>query len=162
MSKNNPYNKNRIISLIVMFILFVLVTTYWEFVGEYIKKFLESKFPQIILWCYVVSLSLVHRFSVGSEEHKDSFIYAHFGKYADTVFAISTYGIAGSTSLALLKGLFLQIFYGMSFFTGFSTFDLVTMVMLCSCLLVYCMLSTTTMLKEVIYQKETVDITPQK
>ncbi|WP_281649103.1 hypothetical protein [Parendozoicomonas sp. Alg238-R29] len=127
---------------------------------EPLKTMLESGAINTFIWAYVGSVFLLHQYLYGANELKnDSFIYKHFGRYADTLFGIATYGLAGTTSTALLKGLYLQTFYSGMYFTGFGTFDLVSMFLLTSFLLVYSMFNTSMMLRTIIYHTETVEIT---
>lgn len=156
MSKASSLNWKTTISVIFVMALIVLMQMFGNEIKGPLKDVLESKWVAFVVWGYVGGTFLMHRYLYSSSElKKDSFIYKHFGAYAETLFGMATYGIAGTTSLALLKGLYLQTFYEGMYFTGFGTFDLVSMFLLTSFLLVYCMFNTTIMLKDVLFHSET-------
>lgn len=156
MSKASSLNWKTTISVIFVMALIILMQMFGNEIKGPLKDILESKWVAFVVWGYVGGTFVIHHYLYSSSElKKDSFIYKHFGAYAETLFGIATYGIAGTTSLALLKGLYLQTFYKGMYFTGFGAFDLVSMFLLTSFLLVYCMFNTTIMLKDVLFHSET-------
>lgn len=159
MSKAKPLNIKTTGSVIFIIALIVIMQNYSSDIKEPLKIILESKWIGIAIWAYVGGTFVIYHYLYSSNElQKNSFIFKHFGIYADTLFGIGTYGLAGTTSLALLKGLYLQAFYEGKFFSGFATFDLVSMFLLTSFLLVYCMFNTTIMFKDILFHRETSSI----
>lgn len=156
MNKANSFNWRTTLSVIFLISLVIIMQTFGTELKEPLKILLESKWINFAVWAYVCGTFSIHRYLYSSKElQTDSFIYKHFGIYADTLFGIGTYGFAGTTSLALLKGLYLQTFYEGNFFHGFVTFDLVSMFLLTSFLLVYCMFNTTIMFIDILFHSET-------
>ncbi|VVS94669.1 hypothetical protein [Desulfoluna spongiiphila] len=154
MRNNSTLNTKRLFFALAFLGLIVSALCFHKEMQEPIKIIFESKIPRFLLWGYVVVSVVMHRFLFGSTDSNDSFIVRHFGKYADTVFAIGSFGLGGSTSIALMKGLYLQTFFEMHFFIGFGSFDLVSMFLLSSFLFVYCIVNTTKLFKEVILQND--------
>lgn len=156
MSQAKPLNWKTTGAVVFVIALIIVMQTFGNDIKGPLKNILESKWIVFSVWGYVGGTFLIHRYLYFSSElKKDSFIYKHFGAYAETLFGVATYGIAGTTSLALLKGLYLQTFYDGLYFNGFGSFDLVSMFLLTSFLLVYCMFNTTIMLKDVLFHSET-------
>lgn len=150
-----PLNLKSTGAVVILIVLIVLVQAYGSDIKEPLRIMLESKWLNIVVWSYIAGTFLTHQYLYASNElKKDSFIYKHFGTYADTLFGVATYGFAGTTSLALLKGLYLQIFYAKEYYIGFATFDLISMFLLSSFLLVYCMFNTSIMFKDILFHSE--------
>lgn len=142
-------------SLLFLIGLIIIIQVFGSDMKQPIKELFESGWLSIVLWAYVAGVFSVHRYLFATYElANDSFIFKHFGTYAETLFAIGTYGLAGTTSVALLKGLYLQTFFEGQYFTGFAKFDLVSMFLLTSFLLVYCVFNTTMLLKDIIFYSE--------
>ncbi|MEE9694016.1 hypothetical protein [Aeromonas hydrophila] len=155
MSKKSSVNYKWTISIFIFMLLILLAQIFSGEMKEPIKKILESGWLSRFLWTYVVGVLCIHRYLFASYElAKDSFIYKHFGAYADTLFGIGTYGVAGTTSIALLKGLYMQAFYKGEYFFGFDNFDLISMFLLTSFLLFYCIFNSTLLLKDIIFYSE--------
>lgn len=110
-----------------------------------IKIILESGFLSLIMWAYSIASGVIY--SVVTDR-KISDLMDFFKKYANMIYTIATFGIGGSTSLTLIKGVFLQYFYKTEFFIGFTSIDIASMALLSSVLLVYCVLGCTTQLIE--------------
>lgn len=152
MSKPKSLNFKTTGAVVLLIVLIVLVQVYGSDIKNPLKDILESKLLNIVVWGYILGTFLAHEYLYSSSElKKDSFIYKHFGVYADAIFGAATYGFAGTTSLALLKGLYLQTFYQQEFYIGFGNFDLVSMFLLASFLLVYCVFNTSMMFKDVLF-----------
>ncbi|EGQ9967360.1 hypothetical protein V9789_004398 [Vibrio vulnificus] len=155
MSKKASVNYRWTISIVAFICLMLTAQAFGSDMKEPIRNILDSGWLSKFLWAYVASILSIHRYLFKSYElAKDSFIYKHFGAYADTLFGIGTYGVAGTTSLALLKGLYMQTFFSGEHFIGFGTFDLISMFLLTSFLLFYCMFNTTLLLKDIIFYSE--------
>lgn len=162
MTPTKPNTKVVVIACILMVVAFCLIF-YSETIKEPLKVTLESGVLTILLWVYVIVSVSMHRFLYGeSERNKSSILFVHFGRYAETGFSIGTYGFGGSTSIALLKGLYLQNFYSIKYFKDFSVFDLISMLVLSSFLLIYSLINTTKIFKEVAFYSSAVDVTAEK
>lgn len=156
MKKSKKFNFKATGALLFLILIIVALQVFGSDIKEPLKKVFESGWLNIVAWAYIGGTYLIHQYLYSSTELKsDSFIYKHFGIYADAIFGAATYGFAGTTSLALLKGLYLQTFYNKESFIGFATFDLVSMFLLTSFLLVYCMFNITVMFKGILFHSGT-------
>lgn len=152
MSKTNNFNFKTTGAVIFLIFLIVVVQIYGSQLKEPLKSILESSWLKMGAWAYISGTFIIYQILFTSNELKtDGFIYKHFGVYADTLFGAATYGFAGTTSLSLIKGLYLQTFYKEEYFIGFATFDLVSMFLLTSFLLAYCTFNVTKMFKEILF-----------
>lgn len=125
-----------------------------------IRVFLESNWPTVFVWLLAIVGVGAGKYFCGTEGNgAEGLIYQSFGGYADAVFTIATYGVSGSTSLALLKGLYLQLFFGGAFFTGFGEFDLASIFVISSFLLFYSVVGTTRQIINVVFQAEATTVT---
>lgn len=123
-----------------------------------IKSLLESPIPPYVIWSYVIVAVVMHKAIIKKHIFTKSDVHESFNIYADGVFTIATLGLAGSTSLALIKGLYTQYFFQEKYFEGFTQFDLVSMMVLSSFLFIYSILNSTKILREAISHTSTVDI----
>jgi hypothetical protein len=148
----NGFNFKALFATFFVVTLVLISQVYNENLKEILKLALESNLLTALLWSYVVGVFLIHKFLYFSNSlQKNSFIYKHFGPYSDAFLGIATNGLAGSTSLSLIKGLFLQTFYAGSYFSGFGAFDLSSMFVMASFLLYYSVFNTTVLFKEIAF-----------
>lgn len=129
--------------LICVFVFLVLLSAF--FVSNQdrsmlaVKSILEWKLLNSSLWfCFICCFS-VHYLSIRKDASYDvGLIYNHFGKFADSAFAIVTYGLASTTSAAILKGVYSQqILEEKIYFTNFDKIDIYSMLVVCLFLLGY-------------------------
>ncbi|MDX7783008.1 hypothetical protein SJR90_11735 [Aeromonas caviae] len=152
MTKPSKVNIKYTLALFLFIGLIISIQIYGHEIKIPIKKMFESDLLGVILWGYVIGIFCIHKYIYGKTTMRsDSFILKHFGSYADLCFGMTTYGLAGTTSLALLKGLYLQQYFDAIYFIGFASFDLVSMFLLSSFLLVYCIFNTSILLTEIMY-----------
>lgn len=142
-----PIQKRALAAVFIMVLVFITLL-YGNDTLDKVKAAFESGYLPLLLWAYVVGSVAMHTLIV-IKPQKD--VYIFFEKYSNTVYSIATYGIGGSTSIALLKGLFLQNFYEGDFFKGFSSFDMASMFILSSFLLIYSLLNSTKILGEALF-----------
>lgn len=154
------FSLSRLIAIIFLLALgFALVYSKDE-AKNFVRIFLESNWPPVLIWLLAIVGVGAGRFFCESEKNEtNGFIYQSFGGYADAVFTIATYGFSGSTSLALLKGLYLQLFIGGAFFSGFGDFDLASIFVISSFLLFYSVVGTTRQIINVVFQAEAAAVT---
>jgi hypothetical protein len=157
--KDNKLNYKTTISIIFVITLLFLSLVYSEVLKDLVRDMLKSDWLVFFIWSYIAGTFIFHRYFYSSDSIKnDSFIYQHFGSYSDTIFGIATYGFAASTSISLIKGLYLQTFYSGSYFNGFASFDLVSMALMTSFLLFYSLFHTTVLLKKIIFHHKITNI----
>lgn len=101
----------------------------------WIKLVLESEHLNATLWlgficCFVVRYLSIETKDINNDD--SGLIFTHFGKFADTAFAIVTYGLASTTSAAILKGVYIQQFFGEKiYFSYFDQIDIYSMLIVC-------------------------------
>lgn len=152
----------RTVTRVGAFALLVLTScaayAYQEELKTAIRIVLESKWTIAGVSIYVVCCALMYQIFVGGNSEFRGIIHTHFGKYADVVFALVTFVPASATSLALLKGLFMQYFFRQPHFAGFDGIDLTSMAVVSSFLLYHSLFNATKMLIAAISQADSVKI----
>ncbi|MCM0612406.1 hypothetical protein KFJ24_07955 [Marinobacter sediminum] len=114
-------------------------------VGEW--KHLNSS-----LWLGVFSCFIVHYLSIMDDSnYAGGLIFNHFGKLADTAFAVITYGLASTTAVAMLKGVYVQQFFDEKvYFRNFDQIDIYSTLVVCIFLFGYSMYAAITALKNAV------------
>jgi hypothetical protein len=159
----NGFNYKALLATFFVVALVLISQVYNENIKDVLKLVLESNILTAVLWSYVTGVFLIHKYLYSSNSlPKDSFVYKHFGPYSDAFLGIATNGLAGSTSLSLIKGLYLQTFYTGSYFSGFGTFDLSSMFVMASFLLYYSVFNTTVLVKEIAFHSAVTPIETKK
>ncbi|OUS72776.1 hypothetical protein B5G52_06165 [Pseudoalteromonas sp. A601] len=117
-----------------------------------VKSVLEWKQLNATLWLGFFSCFIVHYLSIKKETgYVGGLIFSHFGKFADTAFAIITYGLASTTSAAILKGVYVQQFFGERvYFQNFDQIDIYSMLVVCIFLLGYSLYAAFAALKNAV------------
>jgi len=108
-----------------------------------IKSTLQWEHLNKVLWLGFICCFSVHYLSIKNDEQYDGgIIYKHFGKFADSAFAVITYGLASTTSASILKGVYIQQFFGDEvYFNNFDQVDIYSMLVVCIFLLGYSLYS---------------------
>lgn len=151
---------SRLFVIILLFILGCALAISQDEAKNIVRSFLESNWPAVVIWLMAIIGAGAEKFFCGSTRNESAgFIYQSFASYADVVFMAATYGFSGSTSLALLKGLYLQLFFGGSFFSGFGGFDLASIFLISSFLLFYSVVGTAKQIINVVFQAEATEVT---
>jgi hypothetical protein len=133
----------------MLIILCVTVVSNAEATKDVIKAFLEWKFLNWTLWCGFFCCFLVHYLSVRNDHTQEhGLIYTHFGKFADSGFAMVTYGIASTTAASILKGVYIQQVIGSDiYFLKFDQIDIYSMLVVCLFLFGYSLFAALIALK---------------
>lgn len=127
---------------------------------DIVRLILESNWPTVVIWLLAITGVVTNKFFCEPDRNgAEGYIYQSFGGYADAVFTIATYGFSGSTSIALLKGLYLQLLFGGSFFIGFGNFDLASIFIISSFLLFYSVIGIMRQIINVVFQTEAAEVT---
>lgn len=137
---------SRVLIVCFLFVLASLLTIYRGEAKDIVKATFESGTLTYIVWIYVFVAVLSHGYFVANVKT------SHFEKVTDYIFAIATYGLAGTTSVTLLQGVFMQHFYSAQYFANFGSLDLASVGVVSLYLLVYCGVNTSKMLGDVIFQ----------
>lgn len=123
-----------------------------------VRTILDSKWAVAGVSIYVICCAVMYQALVGGNSGIGGIFHSHFGKYADAVFAVVAFVPAGATSLTLLKGLFMQYFFGQIYFIGFGEIDMTSMLVVSSFLLYYSLYNATKMLVTAIAGVDSVKI----
>jgi hypothetical protein len=101
---------------------------YWDSTKIIIRWVLEQKFTVFLLWVITVLVFLFHYFKHKSKEvANEPIITKKFGAFIDNLLGGIGYGTAITTSLTLLKGLYIQKFFSDKvYFLEFQDLDLMT------------------------------------
>jgi hypothetical protein len=147
----NNFHWLRLITVVVLFILVGIMTFNKDQAKDVIKSAFDSGFAPGIVWTYVVVAVLSKKIFVDKSTQ-------HFKGYAEFLYNIGTFGFAGSTSISLLKGVFLQYFFEVNYFENFGTLDLASIAIVSSYLLIFTGTETTKMLLDVIVRANGVEV----
>lgn len=141
----------RLITVVVLFILIGILVLNKDQAKDVIRAIFESGAVPVFVWMYVFVAVLSKKMFVekGTEQFKG---------YADFIFTVATFGFAGSTSIALLQGVYLQYFYGAEYFAHFGALDLASIALVSSYLLVFTGTETTKMLADVVVRANAVEV----
>jgi hypothetical protein len=162
MTRKN-FSPLRFFVIVFLLVLGVVIFSNKEDAKGVVKITLESSWPAVLIWLLAIVGVVAERvFTTANSDKQSGVVYQSFGKYADAIFSIATFGFAGSTSLALLKGLYLQLFFQGTYFTGFADFDLASIFLISSFLLFHSTNGTLRLIINAVFQAEANDITPAK
>lgn len=127
-----------------------------------IKEVLDSNYLNSVLWVLISCCFIVHYVSIKSVDSYDNgILFKHFGKFADAFFAIVTYGVASTTSAAILKGVYIQQFLGGEvYFNYFDQIDIYSMLIVCAFLFGYSLYAAVSALINAIILSQAEDVTP--
>ncbi len=137
---------------IFLVLLSILLVSYQDLTKNAIKATLQWEHLNITLWLSLICCFFVHYLSIKNDTTYDGgLIYKHFGKFADSAFAIVTYGLASTTSAAILKGIYIQQFFQEEvYFNHFDKIDIYSMLIVCLFLLGYSLYAAINALKNAI------------
>lgn len=128
MSNNIKYDHKLILLSTILIILAAFGFFYWEPTKILIRWILEAKFTSFLLWVVTVLIFVVHFLKHKKKEiEMEPIISKKFGAFIDSLLGGIGYGTAISTSITLLKGLFIQQFFkDIKFFHEFESIDIMT------------------------------------
>lgn len=134
----------KIFLLIILLIVAFYYISYPEWFQYVIRRILEWNKLNIVIWCFVTICFLMRWYSVKDIQGYDSgLIYKDFGVFADNAFAAITYGLTLTTSTAILKGVYIQLFFKEAiYFKDLDNIDIYSMLVVCIYLLSYSMIAS--------------------
>jgi len=149
----NKINHQATLYLVLFFTIAIFGHYNFELIKSYIKPIIEN-FP-IIYVCWIASFGIFSAHYIFHKRKKTSKsdvllpIFEQFDDYIAYFFSATTYAIAASTSLTLLKGVSLQYFYNIKYFLkDFENLDLATMSITISFLLYWSIMPFIKAIKE--------------
>jgi len=115
-------------SVILLGIVAIAFHFYWGVTKFIIRKILEEKFTYFLLWAITVLIFLINYFKHKSKDiASEPVITLKFGAFIDNFFGGIGYATAITTSLTLLKGIYIQNFFSdKTFFMEFNDVDMFT------------------------------------
>lgn len=158
MTPNQKKKAWRAFFIVVLFAFAFAVYLHQGDVKYLIKAILNSPLTVAFVGIYAAIAVIAHQIFVGGSLGKTGYIYSHFGKYAEPLFAIGTFVVASNTSLALLKGFYLQVAYNESYCVAFSTLDVYSIFLVSTFLLYYSLLMSTRLFIAVISQVDAAEV----
>lgn len=133
MKNTQPKYNNTLIIITVIAAIFCIAAFYfyWDITKVVIRKILEEKITSFSLWVITVLVFVVHYFKQKRKDiDNEPIITKKFGGFIDNILGGIAYGTAISTSITLLKGLFVQSFFKGAdtkiYFAEFQDLDLMT------------------------------------
>lgn len=148
----------RIVAFIFLIMVSCFAFAYQVELKSVIRTALESKWLMAGSSIYIASCTAMYQIFVGGNSEFRGGLLAHFGKYADAIFALVAFIPASTTSLALIKGLFMQYFFAQVHFVEFDDIDMIAMLIVSSFLLYYSLFNATKMLIAAITQVDSAKI----
>lgn len=141
-------NLNKKLIFVTLFLLllsYLLVTNQKETL-LLIENILTWKHLSLSIWLGLGICFFIHYLSIKDENnYSQGLIFVQFGKFADSAFALGTYGLTTTTSLSLLKGIYLQqVLEKEIYFNNFNQIDIYSMLVVCIFLLSYSIYSAGT------------------
>ncbi|MCC4225773.1 hypothetical protein LL295_19975 [Vibrio campbellii] len=139
------FNYRLVFVLIVLVAIAATYITDQKYYNEAIRNVFEWKHLNISIWFGSLICFVLHYLSAkGSSAEYAGLIYKQFGIFADSAFAAITYGLAMTTSASILKGVYIQQFFGdVIYFNHFESLDIYSMLVVCLFLLGYSLWSCT-------------------
>ncbi|MCL1076492.1 hypothetical protein [Shewanella dokdonensis] len=134
------FHLKTVITFICLVILAALYIRYQKQCNLGIREALEWQHLNISLWLGCFICFAIHFLSSKDNDQSNyqGVIYKNFGVFADSAFAAITFGLASTTSAAILKGVYVQQFFGdVIYFNYFGTVDIYSMLVVCSFLFGY-------------------------
>jgi len=138
--------------LLLLVVISALIVMNASFTKGLVRTILEWEHLNITLWLFFGISFTVHYLSIKKEEFGNSgLIYRHFGKFADSGFAVVTYGLASTTSASILKGVYIQQFFeDKTYFNHFNQIDIYSMFVVCLFLFGYSLHAALSSLKNAV------------
>lgn len=158
----STFRLGRLLTIVILFLALCFLFTFKDSARNSIKVVLESNWTPAIIWILALTGVVADKLFAETNDNASGSMYSNFGKYADSIFSIATFGFAGSTSIALLKGLYLQAVFDVTNFIGFGNFDLASIFVISSFLLFYSVNSTLRLLRNVLFQAEAEQVTVEQ
>ncbi|RXJ98475.1 hypothetical protein CRV02_13360 [Arcobacter sp. CECT 8989] len=128
-------NKKVVFAALVLISLIIYYVNYEDEVKDYIKVLLESPYLIFTYNSLIGIVFLLHALFVKNNDSFDFKVLNADIPIIDAALNFTTYGAVGSTALSLLKGLYLQNVFNITYFKYFQTYDLSVMFIVCLFLL---------------------------
>ena len=146
-------NCSLLMVVIALAVLAFFYVTNQDKANKMLRIILEWDNLGISLWLAIFVCFFAYYLSVKDNSNEYSgLIYKHFGNFADSAFAVITYGLASTTSVSILKGVYIQQFFGDKvYFNNFSSIDIYSMLVVCLFLFGYSIWASSKALIQALY-----------
>ena len=138
------FNNKLLIVLFLLVLLSIFYVNYKDYVHQNVRDFLEWKNLNLSLWIFISICFIVHYLSIDKFE-KNKTVYInnfpiHYGVFSNAIFSVITFGLATTTSVSIIKGIYIQkVFEDKIYFFNFDNIDIGSILVICSFLLLYSM-----------------------
>jgi len=157
----------RIIGLLILTLIACPIIYYNEQQFTLVlKEILESPLLKYIIWMVIFSLYIIHYWKFRRAESSKSNIVLSTAlpPFMDNFFGAVTYGIIITSTLTLMKGLYIQLAFGETHFKDFSEFDIFSLAIALFFLLWYSLTRIAEDIQEIFWLENTgkVELKPPK
>lgn len=150
-SKQAKYSYKLIFFTAILVVVAACFYFYWDNTKLIIRGILVSQFTKFILWITTVIIFIVHYVKHKNKDvSSERFITKKFGDFVDSFLGGISYATVITTSLTLLKGLYIQSFFPKSkiYFGDFHDLDLLSVFGVTLFLLYYSIMKVVETAKE--------------
>jgi hypothetical protein len=150
-------------ALIVLTILATAGYIYVVELRDITRLVLESEITPVVVWLYVGVVLFAHYiFNRELSAENGALVITQFNWFADMVLNTATLGVVATTALTLLKGVYIQKFFGdKMYFNEFSSLDIWSMLGVCVFLLGYVVVNVFKLLKDLLIYSKAEEVTPE-
>lgn len=149
-------NKKLLLVLAFLIVLSFCFVNYQVEIKLYIRSILEWKLLSTILWLYIIICYIIYFLAnIDTKDNESGAIYKQFGTFANSAFAAITFGIASTTSAVILKGVYIQEYFGdKKYFLEFDNLDIYSILVVSMFLFGYSIIeSFKSLLKGIMLQR---------
>lgn len=114
-----------IVILILSVIACPILYVYEEQFSKTFRSILESKLLHLMIWMIIIIIYIIHYLKIRRREEQKNIILSHsLPPFMDNLFGAVTYGAIITSTLTLMKGVYIQITFGEEHFKDFSQVDI--------------------------------------
>lgn len=132
-----------------LFLIFLIIGSIYILDSSLYSNLIEGIFNceklNEVIWLIVLFCFFIHWYSIKNQlSYSSGIIYKNFGLFADHAFSAVTFGIALTTSITILKGVYFQKFATtpVVYFLKFENIDIYSLMVVCSFLVFYSLQQT--------------------
>lgn len=132
----------------------------------FLREILESPLLKYIIWVLIFLLYIIHYWKFRRTEHSRNNIVLSTAlpPFMDNLFGAVTYGVIITSTLTLMKGLYIQLAFGETHFKDFSEFDIFSLAIALFFLLWYSLTRIAEDIQEIFWIEHTgkVELNPPR
>lgn len=153
----NLLRKIKLPTIIIFLVLLSLAIFLYFFKSEakeIVKIIIQSELFVYAMGAYVVCCAVIHQIGNASKIEKNTVLSIRFGKYSEIASAIILHLPATTSSIVLLRGIFMQYFYEEKYYPEFDSIDLTLVLVVSSFILYDALNDATTNLMDAVINKD--------